>query len=349
MVKRVGNLYSKVYDMDNLRLAHERAKKGKGWYKEVREVDKNPEKHLKAIQTMLVNKTYKTSKYIVFKLNDSGKEREIYKLPYYPDRIVQWALMLVIEPYLVNTFTKDTYSAIPKRGVHLALKRMRKAISDDPDECRYTLKLDVKKYYPSIDHDILKQKYRRKFKDPNVIWLLDEIIDSTEPDEGVPIGNYVSQYSGNFYLSKFDHWIKEDKRIKYYFRYMDDIVIFGSNKQELHELFKEIKVVLWNELRLTIKGNYQVFPTYVRGVDFVGYRVFKDYTLLRKSIVKSYKKKMLQIKAKGDNISYSDWCSINSYKGWLLYCNSHRLYEKYTKPLEEVSQKFYETYVKGAS
>lgn len=348
-MKRYGNLYKKIYDLDNLSLAHKNAKKGKGWYKEVKMVDADEEYYLKLLQEMLINKTYNTSEYEIFIKKDGEKEREIYKLPYFPDRICQWAILQVIEPILINNFTKDTYSAIPGRGIHQALKKLKAAIQNDVLGTQYCLKLDVKKYYPSIDHNILKAKYRRIFKDKDLLWLLDEIIDSTPGDVGIPIGNYLSQYSGNFYLSSFDHWIKEVKKVKYYFRYMDDIVILGSSKEELHKLRKEVDEYLRNKLKLNIKENWQVFPTFVRGIDFVGYRVFLNYTLLRKSTCKSFKRKMRNINKKrlnGQELNYSEWCSINSYKGWLKWCNSYRLNQKYIKPIEQFAQDYYEKYVK---
>lgn len=330
--------------MDNLILAHQNAKKGKGWYQEVKMVDANPEYYLGKLQEILINKTYQTSQYETFIKKDSGKEREIFKLPYFPDRICQWAIMQVIEPILLNNFTKDTYSAIPGRGIHLCLNRLDDALQYDVPGTQYCLKLDAKKFYPSINHDILKMKYRRLFKDNDLLWLLDEIIDSTPGETGIPIGNYLSQYSGNFYLSSFDHWIKEVKGIKYYFRYMDDIVILGSNKEELHNLMKEIDKYFKIKLKLKVKENWQVFPTFVRGIDFVGYRTFMNYKLLRKSTCKQFKRKMIAINKKqieGKEMNYSEWCSINSYKGWLIHCNSYRLKQKYIEPIQKFADNYY--------
>lgn len=349
-MKRFGNLYSKVYGMKNLKIAHNRAKKGKGWYKEIVDVDEDTEKYLSELQHMLQTKSYKTSEYTVFNRIEGRKERTIYKLPYYPDRVAQWALMLVIEPYLIRTFTTDTYSAIPGRGVHLCLSRLKNALKTDREGTKYTLKMDLTKYYESINHDILKSKYEKIFKDKDLLWLINEIIDSTDGNVGVPIGNYVSQYSGNLYLSAFDHWLKEEKKVKYYYRYMDDMVILGDSKEELHELSHEIIKILEDKLQVTIKDDYQVFPTEIRGIDFVGYRVFPDYTLLRKSTTKNYKRKMTKILDKvesGIDMTYSEWCSINSYRGWLKFCDSHRLYQKYTKPLEEYGEEYHKKYVKG--
>ncbi|MBR1620070.1 RNA-directed DNA polymerase [bacterium] len=344
----IGNssctLWDAIYSMDNLKVAHQNAKKGKGWYTEVKMVDEDPDYYLGLLQQMLINKTYHTSEYQTFYKTDGNKKRLIYKLPYFPDRICQWAVLQVIEPILLRNLTSDTYSAIPGRGIHSCLHNLQDAMRNDVKGSQYCLKLDAKQYYPSIDHNILKMKYRRLFKDDDLLWLLDEIIDSTPGDKGIPIGNYLSQYSGNYYLSAFDHWIKEVKGVKHYFRYMDDIVILHESKEYLHQLHKEIDEYFRKELKLTIKENWQVFPTFKRGIDYVGYRSFLEFTLLRKSTCKGFKRKMVSINKKrlnGEPLTYSEWCSINSYKGWLIHCDGYRLSEKYLKPLEQYATNFY--------
>ena len=334
-------LFQAICDFNNLKKAHKNAKRNKGWYFEVQEVDKDLDNKLLELQKLLLNKEYHTSEYKVFTKKEGKKEREIYKLPYYPDRIVHWAIMQVIEPILLRQFISTTYSAIPKRGIHKCLYQI---LEDRKDlkGTQYCLKLDVKKYYPSINHDILKSKYRRIFKDDNLLWLLGEIIDSVSNKEGIPIGNYLSQYSGNFYLSSFDHWIKEECNVKYYYRYMDDIVILHNDKQFLHNLFYKIKTYLFDELRLTIKDNWQIFPIYKRGLDYVGYRIYSSYVLLRKSTKVSFINKMIHTKNKLINnknylLSYTDTCSVCSYLGWLKHCNSYSLQKKYIVPLFEIN------------
>ncbi|MGL4452260.1 MAG: reverse transcriptase domain-containing protein [Sarcina sp.] len=346
-MKRIGNLYEKIYNLDNLKLAHRNARKGKGWYKEVQMIDEEPEKYLLELQQMLINKTYKTSEYESFIKNDKGKEREIFKLPYFPDRICQWAILQVIEPYLMRQLTNDTYSAIPNRGIHLALKRLDKCLKNDEKETKYCLKIDIKKYYPNINHKILKNTLSRIFKDKDLLWLLFEIIDSIE--FGLPIGNYLSQWLGNLYLSKLDHWTKEVKGVKYYFRYMDDCVFLSSNKEDLHRLKLELDKFLMNNLGLKIKENWQVFPVDSRGIDFIGYRFFRKYTLLRKSTYKNLRKKSLNIKRKIENnkcLDYSEWCSINSYKGWIKWGNCHNLKKEYIDSIKKELNKFYYNEVK---
>lgn len=366
-MKRYSNLFEKIYDIENLRLAHQHAKNGKGWYKEVKMIDENPDFYLKQIQDMLINHTYHTSEYEVFTKHEGKKDRKIYKLPYFPDRICQWAILQVIERCIINNLTANTYSAIPGRGIHKALHDVQDAMWNHPEECLYCLKLDARHYYQSINHEVLKQKYAKMFDDADLLWLLNEIIDSIETAEiedltaiylleedideetGIPIGNYLSQYSGNYYFSSFDHWLKEEKRIHFVYRYMDDITIFGRTKEELHILRREIDVYFHEELKLIVKPNWQIFPTFIRGVDFLGYRTFEGYTLLRKSTCKDMKAKMTAIRIKvesGNMMNYSEWCSINSYKGWLKHCDSFRLYQKYVAPLIPYADDYYTRNIK---
>lgn len=330
-MKRYNNIFSKIVEMDNLRLAYKNAKKGKSYYTEVKMIEENPDYYLEQIQQMLISGEYKTSEYIIFKKNDKGKEREIYKLPFYPDRIVHWAIMLQIEHIFMQTFTDFTNASLKDRGIHRTLKQLDKALKDE-NNTEYCLKIDVKKFFPNINHDILKNLLRKKFKDKLLLELLDEIIDSVEGSKGVPIGNYLSQYFANFYLSYFDHWLKEEKKCKYVFRYMDDIVILDGDKNFLHNLKREIDEYLKVNLDLKVKENWQIFPTNVRGIDFVGYRVFRHYKLLRKSTYKRMKEKCRKM-VKRERLSFSEFCTVNSYLGWLMWCNSHDLSLKYISPL----------------
>lgn len=328
-MKRHGYLYEQICSMDNLILAHHNARKGKRRYREVKMVNEEEYNYLLYLKYMMENRTYHTSKYEVFIKKDGEKEREIYKLPYFPDRICQWAIIQVCEPIFMSKFISTTYSAIPGRGTHKCLRDVCRAIRDDNYGCMYCLKLDIRKYYPSIPHKELKEMYADMFKDDDLLWLLNEIIDSTEGEVGIPIGNYLSQYSGNLYLSKFDHWIKEKMRVKYYFRYMDDMVILHHDKEFLHALLEEIQDYL-TDMKLTLKPNYQVFPTYERGIDFVGYRIFEDYVLLRKRTANRFKSAMNRIED-WDNLTEHERCKIASYKGILKHCDSYRLAEKYIR------------------
>lgn len=318
-MKRYGNLYTKIWDMDNIREAHKNAQRGKKHYREVQMINANPEEYLLRIQAMLRDKTFRNSEYEVFTKTDSGKEREIYKLPYFPDRIIHHCVMQVLEPIWMRTFISDTYSSLRRRGIHKGVRRMKEALRDR-ENTQYCLKFDIRKFYPSIDHDILKSVIRRKIKDPDVLWLLDEVIDSTS--SGVPIGNYLSQYFGNLYLAYFDHWMKEVCQCRYYFRYCDDIVVLHGDKQFLHTLFGEVRKYLPENLRLSIKPNYQVFSVNARGVDFLGYWFFHDYTLLRKSIARRFKAKVLRIQRQWRSLRPSQVINgVMSYWGWIRHGN----------------------------
>lgn len=248
-MKRLSNLYEQIISLDNLRLADEKARKGKLRSYGVKRHDRNREANILALHESLKNKTFVNSKYEVFIIRDP-KERLIYRLPYYPDRILHHAIMNILEPIWVSLFTEDTCSCIKDRGIHKAADKVKKALKEDPEHTTYCLKMDIVKFYPSIDHDILKTILRKKIKDKDLLWLLDVIIDSAD---GVPIGNYLSQYFANIYLAYFDHWIKEVKKVRYYFRYADDIVILGDDPKQLHKLRIEIEEYLHDNLKLSLR------------------------------------------------------------------------------------------------
>lgn len=325
-MKRYNNLFDKIVSLDNLYEADKRARRQKSHRPEVMLFDKNKDKLLLDLQRKLINGEYETSEYYVFKIYEP-KEREIFKLPYYPDRIVHHAIMNIMEPIWVSAFVKGTYSCIRKRGIHKALKDVKFALKDEVNT-QYCLKLDIRKFYPSIDHDILKIIVRKKIKDKRLLNLLDEIIESAQ---GVPIGNYLSQFFANLYLTYLDHWIKEQKKVRYYFRYSDDIVILGRDKQELRNLLYDIQNYLNNKLKLSFKDNWQIFKVDSRGIDFVGYRVFHTHTLLRKRIKKKFCKKINKLNKKQnlDKDTYEQ--KICSYIGWIKYCNGRNLLNKMSK------------------
>lgn len=328
-MKRYNNLFDKIVTLDNLYLADKRARRRKQHRPEIINFDKNREKLLLDLQKKLIDGEYKTSEYYIFKIYEP-KEREIFKLPYYPDRIVHHAIMNIMEPIWISSFIKGTYSCIKNRGIHKALKDVKFALKDEANT-KYCLKLDVRKFYPSIDHDILKQLIRRKVKDKKLLIILDEIIDSAQ---GVPIGNYLSQFFANLYLTYLDHWIKEEKHIKYYFRYADDIVILHGDKDYLRQLFKDMKQYLEERLNINFKDNWQIFKVDDRGIDFVGYKIFHTHTLLRKYIKKNFCKRVSKLNKK-DNLDKSTYQQkICSYIGWIKYCNGRNLFSKMTKHKE---------------
>ena len=313
-MKRINNLYQQIILPENIEASELNARKGKAKQNGVKIFDQNKDYNLQMLHEILKLKTFKTSPYTTFKVFEP-KERIVYKLPYFPDRIVHHAIMRQMEPLFTKWFTNDTYSSIKGKGIHNASENLKKALQD-LEQTKYCLKLDIVKFYPNVDHKILKQLLRKKIKDNDLLWLLDEIIDSAD---GLPIGNYLSQYFANFYLTYFDHWIKESKEIKYYFRYADDIVILSNSKNHLHQLLSEIKPYLNDNLKLQVKYNYQIFPVEARGIDFVGYVHFHTHTKLRKSIKKGFVRAI----SKGAKKS-----TIDAYKGWTIHANTNHLIKK---------------------
>lgn len=313
IMKRIGNIYDRITSLRNLYEADVKAQKGKHRNYGVRLHNSKRESNLLVLQDLLLSRTYRTSTYDIFNIYEP-KERIVYRLPYFPDRITHHAIMNVLEPMFVETFTRDTYACVKRRGIHALLRKLKGDLND-LEGTPYCLKFDIKKFYPSIDHDVMKGLLRKKFKDPDLLWLLDEIIDSAP---GLPIGNYLSQYLSNFYLSYFDHWIKEQKCVRYYYRYADDIVILDSDKTRLHALLVDIKAYL-RSLKLEVKENHQVFPVAARGIDFVGYVLYHTHVRIRKHIKKTFARKLHRNPAH---------VSRASYLGWLSHCNAKHLTKK---------------------
>ena len=312
--------------MDNIELAHKNARRDKKHYPAVMRVDRNKGTYLSSLQEMLKSESFVNSEYTVFFKRGLTKDRWIYKLPYYPDRIVHHCIVQVLDPIWRKNLIRDTYSAIPGRGIHDGVCRMKGFLADK-DASRYCLKMDIAKFYPSISHDILKKLLRAKIKCKPTLNLLDKIIDS---GPGVPIGNYLSQYFGNLFLSPFDHFMKEEVGCKRYSRYCDDIVVLNSSKKLLHDTNMYAHEYLKNNLDLNVKDNYQIFPTFTRGLDYLGYIFYENYTLIRKRIVKQFKKKVKKIKTDCYKMPVTQIINtIMSYYGWFKHADAWNLWNRY--------------------
>lgn len=313
-MKRKNNLFDKIANRENIILADKLARKGKKKQPGIKWFDKHYEKNIDRIVSDLLSGRYKTPKYITFKIYDP-KERDISVLPY-RDRIIHHGIMIPLEPILTSTYIANSYSCIKLKGVHAALKDIKNSLKD-LKRTKYCLKIDIHKFYPSVNHDILKWLLRKKIKDKKLLALLDNIIDSSD---GIPIGNLMSQYFGNFYLTYFDHFVKEVLMVKYYFRYADDMVFLAETKQELHFILHAVKDYLKDKLKLKLKKNYQIFPVKSRGIDFLGYVFYHDRIMLRKRIKKKFARKLSKRISKP---------SLASYLGWAKHCNSKNLIRKF--------------------
>lgn len=300
------------------------------------------------LQDMLINKTYKAEppKVVSKWMPNAKKWREISIPRFFPDLCVQWAVMQILEP----VFTKGAYyyscGNMPGKGTMFAKKKVEKWVQTDIRNTKYCLTMDIEKFYPSVNLGVLKNMLRRKIKDRDILWLLDEIIDVQ--DRGLPIGYYSSTWLSNFLLQDLDHKIKEEfGGAAHYVRNVDDMVCFGANKRKLHKL----RIMIDNYLRsigLHLKGNWQVFRygckakmrhkdecRIVRVCDFVGYMFYRDHTKLRK-------KNSLKITRAAKKISKKARATVHqalsfiSRLGWLRHCNSYNFYQKYIKDIVDM-------------
>ena len=335
-MKRVGNLYAKIISIENLRLADEKARRGKLNTYGVRVHDRNREANIMRLHEALLTKTYHTSDYEIFKVYEP-KERIIYRLPYYPDRIVHHAIMNVLEPIFVSVFTHNTYSCIKERGIEGCARRVDNIIRKYDGRPLYCLKIDIRKFYPSIDHDVLKRIVRLKIKDKDLLWLLDEIIDSAP---GLPIGNYLSQYLANLMLTYFMHWVNERLHVEIgkadpfdATEYADDIPFFADNKADLHNAFEAVRRYLSERLHLTVKANYQIFPIaenrydrHGRALDYVGYKFYRNQKFLRKSIKKNLCRTVARLNRRQPEPPYKEFkMAVAPWIGWAKHSNSRNL------------------------
>jgi RNA-directed DNA polymerase len=320
-MKRHGSLFSQITDIDNLNLAFKKAKKGKSWQYAVKKVESDLLTKLLSIQNSLIDKSFTTSEYKE-KIIYEPKKRTIYRLPFYPDRIVQHALMNILEPIWDNIFIFDSYACRKGKGIHAGSKRTMSFLRQN----KYCLKCDISKFYPSIDHNILFDIIKRKIKCKNTLWLIENIIYSYEGNTNVPIGNYTSQWFGNLYLNELDYFLKHMYKIKFYIRYCDDFVIFLNDRKFLNDLSQVIKDFLKIKLNLSL-SKCDLFPV-SKGIDFLGYRHFQNYILLRKSTALRIKRRLKML----PNLFFSGkitriqlMSSIASTRGWLKWANSYNL------------------------
>ena len=290
-MKRHGNLWKEIIDEDNLFLAAHKAARGKRFQKNVLNFNAKLGDNIVKIKRELESQTYQPGSYRTFQIFEP-KQRMISAAPF-RDRVVHHALCSIIQPIFEKTFIFDSYANRTGFGTHRALRRF----TEFARSSKYVLQCDIEKYFPTIDHEILKSLIRRKVKCKETLWLIDKIVDNSneqlsinryfdgddlftpfERKRGLPIGNLTSQFFANVYLNHLDHFVKEKLGIKKYVRYVDDFALFGDDREFLQTARKRIEVFL-ETLRLQIhKVKSQLFETGI-GANFVGFRVFP--TLIR--------------------------------------------------------------------
>lgn len=297
-MKRVNNLLPQIADMDNLRLAFWKARKGKSYSQAVMRYRAHLHDHLLALRAQLLRGDIKVGEYRYFKIFDP-KERQICASAF-DEQVLHHALMNVCHAPFERVQIFDSYASRPLKGIHAAVHRAQDFTTDKT----FFLKLDVKKFFDSIHHDVLKNQLNKLFKDTDLLQLFYKVIDSYEhtPKRGVPIGNLTSQYFANHYLSSLDHFIKETLNIKCYVRYMDDMILWHHQKAILLQSCKAIEHFLISKLSLLLKPF--ALNTCKEGLPFLGYRIFSHKILLSQRSKQRFHKKMRYL---AQNEKYGIW------------------------------------------
>jgi len=334
-LKRYGYIYEKVCDLDNIKDAIRRASLGKRGQTRVKRILDHIDASAIEIRDALIDQTFVPSQPKVKTIiaGPSGKTRTICKPAFFPDQVVHWALMLQLEPVMMTGMYAHNCGSVPGRGSSHGQKVLRKWLDCDRKNTRYCLKMDVRKFYPSIKGEHLKPYFRRKIKDSKCLWLIDSIIDSFD---GQPIGYYTSQWFANFFLQDLDHFVKEGLGAAYYIRYVDDLVILGPNKKKLHRMRASVESFL-NAKGLHLKGDWQVFPVRSRDIDFLGMRFYRDKTTLRKRTALRIRRRVSRVAKKG-RLSVRDAAAIISYWGWIKHTDSYAFYHKYVRPIVAIRE-----------
>lgn len=329
-MKRVGYLYEKIIDIKNI----ENAIKGACKYKKknafILELLQHKTKYAIKIKDIITNDKF-VPKIIQHKIiRERDKIREIAVPRFYPDQIIHWAICIQLQPIIMRGMYKYNCGSIPTRGCLYAKKYVEKIYKRLKDVKSYTMKLDIKKYFSNINQQKLMYLLSLKIKDRKALNLIYKTIDSGE--KGLPIGFYTSQWFSNFYLEAVDHYIKEVLKIKYYVRLVDDMVLIDFNKRKLHNALKSIKTFLKN-YNLEIKDNWQIWKTFSRPLDFVGYKFYKNKILLRKGILKRFKRQLIRVK-KERTLKIVRARKISAYLGWLKHTTvSKQIYQTKIKPI----------------
>jgi retron-type reverse transcriptase len=342
-MKRYNNLYPQITDFSNLVLAARQAQRGKRFRENVLKFNYNLEAELAKIKSELESKTYQPGRYKTFDICEP-KPRLISAAPY-RDRVIHHALCNIIVPIFENTFIADSYANRLGFGTHKALHRFTSFARDS----RYILQCDIKKYFPSIDHEILKSLLRRKLKCHDTLWLAETIINSSNPQvpvidhfpgddllsplqhrRGLPIGNLSSQFFANVYLNSLDHFIKEQLKAKKYVRYVDDFALFSDDYEFLAQAQIAIEKFLVS-LRLKLHPvKSQLYETR-HGANFLGFRILPDRIRVRSENLRRGRRRLHQLQrdyAQG-KINFQDvHCSILSWQAHLAHSDSWQLRQK---------------------
>ncbi len=325
-MKRVGDLFDSVIAFDNLLRATKQAARGKKEQLRVAHFLFHLERELLQLQDELTQGCWQPSNFRVFEIKEP-KPRRICAADF-RDRVVHHALCNVLKPVFDKRLIFDTWACRTDKGSHKAVQRAQVFSR----RYLYFLKCDIKRYFDSVDHQILKQLLRRIIKDKPLLSVLDQIIDHPLPDmvagKGIPIGNLTSQYFANLYLGELDHQLKDRQGIKSYMRYMDDMLIFAETKQALQCTINKMERFLLKHLKLHLKESATQIAPVTEGVPFLGFTIFPNLIRLNSQSLRRFKRrKHLLEKAyqSGEIDVESLSASVQSMIAHMQHANTHRL------------------------
>ena len=343
-MKSYNNLFEECITDTNIKLAISKSTQGfkKKNRRVVRKELENIDNLVKKVRDYL--HCFKNYNHIPKLIYDgiSRKQREII-VPKFLELIVQHAVCLVLMPIFLKGMYECSYASIPNRGATLGKKHIEKHIRSGK-HLKYYLKMDIRKYFNTIPHDVLKAKLAKIIRDKKFLSILYEIIDVVP--HGIPLGFYTSQWFANFYLTEFDHWVKEVLKAPAYFRYMDDMVIFCDNKRELHRMRKAIEERLRTVEKLELKDNWQVVRFHYvkpdgteigRDLDYMGFRFYRNRTTIRKSILGKSRRKANKV-SKKDQYTIYDCRQTLSYLGWYKNTNTYDYWCRYITAVVNIGE-----------
>lgn len=307
-MKRIGNLINQIADYDNIQLAFIKSCRGKQAKREVLLFRENYDENIRSIRRGILSGEIEIGDYNYFTIKDP-KERIICAASF-RERVLHHAIMNVCHDYFDRTLISDTYATRRGKGIYAALDKAVKGAA----RFQYIVKLDYRKYFDSIDHDILKEKLAHMFKDKMLLSLFGKIIDSYEitKGKGLPIGNLTSQYFANHYLSSVDHMMKEQMRVPIYIRYMDDILMMAQEKIQLKYYVNEM--VEYSEGGLQLRLKSPIYRMSKVGMPFLGYHVKPYYLQLTGRSKRRFREKIVLCKERYDTGIYNE----NEYQQHLL-------------------------------
>ncbi len=291
-MRRVGHLFERVCAFDNLLGAFERAFRGSGRTREACRFHFRLEPELLALQRELWEGIYEPAPYRYFRILDP-KERTISVAPF-RDRVVHHALVGVLEPVFERRFLFDSYATRKGKGTHRAVRRAQQCLRRNA----WFVKMDVARFFDSVDHGVLLEIVRRRIKDARVLDLVRRILVTSDRSrglsrgKGLPIGNLTSQFFANVYLDPLDHFLKDDRAVPGYVRYMDDMVVFGPTRECVKGVLHETEGFLEDRLRLRLNPRATLLNRSSRGLPFLGFRVFPGLVRVRRENIRRLKGRM---------------------------------------------------------